>query len=493
MPPSVNRQQLARDQLSQGLHVLQAGEPALARPMLEAAVSLAPDWVDTHYNLAVAHARLGDYDAAERACRAALDLEPNSAATAHLLGAVITQAGRHEEALTWLARSVAMAPNLATSRRDLGVIHLFLGDLDLARENLLAALELDPTCPQVLPVLVELTAGDEAPAQRNRIRNIMRRMTEAAEQLNPAQQIDLLYGLGRFYEQRGEPANAFAAYSRGNKLRRAQFEFSSDESDARLASIAATFSPALFERLKGSGLQTNRPIFIVGMPRSGTTLVEQIISAHPQVQAAGESMAMMDILIHSRGPGGELYPGWVPYMNARDCAATGEAYLSGLPHLEAGKSRITDKRLENTEHLGLIHLALPNAPIIHCLRDPRDCLFSCYTTQFLGGQPWSYDLQEIARYWKAQQDLVRHWRQVLPPGRFMTVSYEALVEDLEGWARRILDHCGLEWDPACLEFHKSRRPVTSASAAQVRKPIYDSSIGRWRQFAKQLEPLLRTL
>ena len=493
MPPSVNRQQLARDQLSQGLHVLQAGEPALARPMLEAAVSLAPDWIDTHYNLAVAHARLGDFDAAERACRAALELEPGSAAASHLMGAVVTQAGRHEEALSWLTRSVAMAPNLATSRRDLGVVHLFLGNLDLAREYLLAALELDPTCPQVLPILVELTAGDEAPAQRTRIRNIMRRMTEAAEQLNPAQQIDLLYGLGRFYEQRGEAANAFAAYSRGARLRRAQIDFDSDESDARLASIAATFSPALFERLAGSGLTTDRPIFIVGMPRSGTTLVEQIISSHPQVQAAGESMAMMDILIHSRGPNGEIYPDWVPFMNAQDCRATAEAYLGGLPHLEAGKTRITDKRLENTEHLGLIHLALPNAPIIHCLRDPRDCLFSCFTTQFLGGQPWSYDLAEIARYWRAQQALVSHWRQVLPPGRFLTVSYEGLVGDLEGWSRRIIAHCGLEWDPACLQFHQSRRSVTSASAAQVRKPIYDSSIGRWKPFERQLEPLFRAL
>jgi hypothetical protein len=199
----------------------------------------------------------------------------------------------------------------------------------------------------------------------------------------------------------------------------------------------------------------------------------------------------MGLVVNAQGPGGTRFPEWGGTMAAVDCAALAETYLSRLPSVE-GRSRTTDKRLENFEYVGLIHLLTPSAPIIRLKRDPRDVAMSCYALLFTDHQRWSYSFDDIARFWRAYERLMDHWEQVLP-GRMLTVSYEALVGDLEGQARRIIDHCGLPWDDACLQFHKSRRAVRSASAAQVRQPIYDTSIGRWRRFAVQMAPLFEAM
>jgi hypothetical protein len=225
------------------------------------------------------------------------------------------------------------------------------------------------------------------------------------------------------------------------------------------------------------------------MPRSGTTLVEQIISAHPDVYGAGEFPALLNLLAASTGPGGIAFPEWGGAMMPQDCVNLGEAYLQALPSGPSSQVRTTDKRLENAEFLGMAHLILPNAPIVYVRRDPRDMAFSCYALLFSEGQEWSYDFAELAAYWRAHEALMAHWRAVLPPGRILEVSYEALVADFEAETRRIIAHCGLTWDAACLEYHRSRRGVRSASAAQVRQPIYDTSIGRWRPFAQHLRPL----
>jgi hypothetical protein len=257
--------------------------------------------------------------------------------------------------------------------------------------------------------------------------------------------------------------------------------------------IAQVFDARNLESLKGYGLDSDRPIFIVGMPRSGTTLVEQIISAHPQVHGAGEIPLLANWLASSRGRDEAPYPDWARTMTSGDCANIGQIYLNALPAIAPPERRITDKWVDNFEHLGLIHVCLPNAVIIHCQRDPRDTCLSCFGIRFVAGQQYSYDLAELGRYWRAYDRLMDHWRAVLPPGRMLEVPYEAVVGDVEGWARRLIAHCGLEWDDACLRFHESRRQVRSASFAQVRRPIYAASVGRWRPFAGHLGPLLETL
>jgi hypothetical protein len=180
-------------------------------------------------------------------------------------------------------------------------------------------------------------------------------------------------------------------------------------------------------------------------------------------------------------------------MTAADCRGIGATYLGRLPETAPGETRVTDKWLHNFEHLGLIHLCLPGATIIHCRRDPRDVCLSCYALDFRRVMDFTFDLTELGRYWRAYDRLMAHWRAVLPPGRMLEIPYEAVVEDVETWARRLIAHCGLPWDDACLRFHESSRNVRTASSAQVRRPIYTASVGRWRRFERHLGPLLEAL
>ena len=465
----------------------------MAQPLLQSAVALVPDWADAHFHLALALSAQGDLTGAEAALRRAIAHDDTAAGAMHVLGTILSQNDRLDEALIWLQRSVVLAPEVAAARRDLGIAQLFLGLVERAREQLQAAIDLDPTCPRVLPTLVELTPIARFPAEAARLAQVLEDLALKVDQLGPDEQSDLFLAIGRARDDAGIAGEAFEAFRRANALRRSRVEFDSDVSDQRLAAIQATFTPALMTRLEGQGDPSRRPIFIFGMPRSGTTLVEQIIAAHPRVRAVGETMAMLDIIASARGPDGAIYPHWAPALSGPNCEGLGQAYLATLPALSPGQTKTTDKRLENIEHLGLIHLALPNAALIHCLRDPRDTLFSCFATSFVGGQPWSYDLEDIGRYWAAQDRLVGYWKSVLPAKAILTVSYEALVDDLEAGAREIIAHCGLDWDPACLAFHKADNVVRSASAAQVRRPIYSASIGRWRPYEAYLAPLFQRL
>ena len=216
-------------------------------------------------------------------------------------------------------------------------------------------------------------------------------------------------------------------------------------------------------RLGGQGNPDHRPIFVVGMPRSGTTLVEQIISAHSKVHGAGELVLLPNLVGMTRGVNGAVFPHWAGTLTAADCRSLGDAYLDGLPKGDRGETRTTDKRLENAEYVGLIHLILPNATIIHVRRDPRDTCYSCWSLRFSNGQEYTYDMEELGRYWRSHERLMAH------------------------------DHCGLDWDPACLKFYESDRPVRSASLTQVREPIYNRAIGRWSPFAAHLKPLFAAM
>jgi hypothetical protein len=230
------------------------------------------------------------------------------------------------------------------------------------------------------------------------------------------------------------------------------------------------------------------PIFVLGMPRSGTTLVEQILASHPQVHGAGELRALQR-LVDGLGD----YPAAATRLAPAELARLGESYLAQIRPLAGGRAHLVDKMPANFLHAGLIHLMLPGARIVHCRRDPVDTCLSCYTKLFSGEQMFAYDLRELGLFHRAYQTLMAHWRAVLPPDRFIEVDYEAVVENLEGEARRLVAFLGLPWDEACLGFHKTERPVRTASVNQVRQPIYRTSAGRWKAHAAHLEPLLSAL
>jgi hypothetical protein len=229
------------------------------------------------------------------------------------------------------------------------------------------------------------------------------------------------------------------------------------------------------------------------MPRSGTTLIEQILASHPKVFGAGELREMANLAGRIGGAEGAAFPEAVPGLSREELRRIGAQYVQAVTRLAPGAERITDKMPGNFSLAGLINLALPNARIIHACRDARDTAFSCFSLLFSGTLEFTYDLAELGRYYRAYLKLMAHWREVLPEGIMLEVQYEDVVGDLESQARRIIAHCGLEWDDACLSFYTTERSVRTASATQVRQPIYQSSIGRWRLHEEALGPLLREL
>jgi hypothetical protein len=243
---------------------------------------------------------------------------------------------------------------------------------------------------------------------------------------------------------------------------------------------------------RGLGDPSDAPVFIVGMPRSGTTLIEQILASHPKVFGAGELRAMANLAERISGPKGILFPEAASTLTDDHLLQLGGQYLHVVRRLAPTAERITDKMPGNFVLAGLIHLALPNARIIHVCRDARDTAFSCFSILFARGHEFTYDLADVGRYCGAYRRLMNHWRNVMP-GVMLEVHYEEVVADLESQARRIIAHCGLEWDERCLEFYRTERSVRTASANQVRQPIYRSSIGRWRLHKDALLPLLKAL
>ncbi len=288
------------------------------------------------------------------------------------------------------------------------------------------------------------------------------------------------FALGKALDDVGEYERAFEQWLMGNALIRRELAYDELEQERSFRRIIETFDPKLFERFATAGDSSRVPLFILGMPRSGSTLVEQIIASHPAVHGAGETMYLDAVAKSVTGRDGQsvLYPQYVLRLDDAGVHRLGQAYLAGLPPLPDGKTRVTDKTPGNFWYVGLIRLILPHARIIHTTRDPVDTCVSCFSKLFASGQTYSYDLAELGRYFRWYSELMDHWRAILPAGAMLDVAYEDVVDNLEAQARRLLDFCGLPWDAACLSFHETDRPVSTASSIQVRQPLYRSSVAR---------------
>ena len=491
------------------------------------AIRLKPDFVDALMNLGELLSGQGELEAAAARLRQAITARPDLAEAHNALGKVLVAQGRSAEAEKSFERAIRLNPNLADAHNNLGVVlsdrgeparseasyrraiailpayaevHSNLGGL-LQRQGRLAeaktafqtAIALKPDLAEPHYYLARLEAAAPGSAEAREMIARLERQVASLDRLPVKAREGFLFALGKALEDAGDVDRAFDCLVRANALHRAGLAYDVAAAEKRLASIATAFDRPTLDRLAGQGLADARPIFVVGMPRSGTTLIEQIISAHPQIQGGGELPNLDALAAKSRGHDGAPYPDFGPSMDGKDSRLIGQAYLDSLPNAEPGRLRLTDKWPYNFAHLGLIHACLPNAVIIHCRRDPRDVCLSCFGIRFEGGQDFAYDLAELGRYWRAYDRLMSHWREALPPGRMLEAPYEAVVGDVEDWARRLIDHVGLPWDDACLRFFESRHEVRTASAAQVRRPIYSASVGRWRPYAHHLAPLLAAL
>ncbi len=321
----------------------------------------------------------------------------------------------------------------------------------------------------------------------------------AAESAAPASVVDryhLCFALGKALEDLQRYPESFEYYARGNALKRADSRYRPETLELNTRLQIEVCTAGLFARNAGSGAPAADPMFIVGLPRSGSTLIEQILASHSAVEGTQELADIPRIVVDLKGrdpdPDNPRYPAVLAQMSGEDFRRLGEKYLSDTRVYRSGKARFIDKMPNNFRHVGLIHLMLPNARIIDARREPMACCFGNLKQLFAKGQEFTYSVADIARYYRTYLELMRHWDTVLP-GRVLRVQYEDLVADLEGNVRRLLDFCGLAFEPACIEFHKTERSVRTASSEQVRQPIYREGLEQWRHYEAWLEPLREAL
>ncbi len=455
------------------------------------ALKLDEKHVTTLLNVAKVQLKRGAYGVAEQAARVALGLDAERAEIHCLLGQIYHDLDRHDQALAFVAEAIRLDPEAADLRSFHAVILKSVGRLDEAREELKTALQLNPNLYGAYSNLNDLEtfkADDALLAQ-------MKAIIAEAENPRSERYMPVYFALGKALEDAGDYPAALAHYAIGAKMRRAQLKYDEAETFDFFDQVKAAFSRETFVNPPWPGNPAKEPVFIVGMPRSGSTLVEQIISAHPRAFGAGEIKVLHRSLgaLRDRLPSIPKYPAMVSALEPVHFTQIADAYLDEVRRDAGGAERITDKLLTNFFFVGLIHILFPNARIIHTRRNPVDTCLSAYTKLFKDDMPHSYDFGELGRYYRGYEDLMRHWEAVLPPGVMITVDYEDVVADIDTHARRLIDHVGLDWDDACLDFHKSTRAVKTASVVQVRKPVYRTSVERWKRYGDGLKPLVEAL
>ena len=454
-------------------------------------LSLKPDLPEIYNNLGHALAAVGRPEAAILAFQCAVELKPDNPEAFCNWGLALAELGLVDEAETKYRRAIALNSGFAGAYNNFGLLLKRSGRFTEARETLEHAIRLAPrnvSYYENLAAVRPFVAGDP------HLMALEALVGECAT-LSIVDQVHLHFALAKAYENLGEPDNAFQHLLNANGLKRRQLIYDEGATLGRMERLRELVSRDFIEARQGGGEPTALPVFIVGMTRSGTTLIEQILSSHPQVFGAGEIQLFDQALgaIRKTLPHSPPFPEMLSAMSAEHFRALGSLYLGKLVQRAPGAMRITDKMTLNFLFVGLIHVALPNATIIHAVRNPVDTCVSCFSVHFTNGHEHTYDLAELGRYYRHYRALMAHWHRVLPPGRIIDVHYEELVADLEGAARRVVSHCGLAWDDCCLDFHRTERPVGTASATQVRMPIYKDSVGRWRKYEAFLGPLLAEL
>lgn len=463
-----------------------------AEALLARCLELAPDFHAARQNRALVLHRANRPQEALQAIDALLAHDPDNPAHLNLKAVVLCRVGDYEPALALYERVLASYPDQARIWMSYGHALKTAGHTARAIEAYRQALALEPGAGEVWWSLANLKTfrfSDEDLAAM--------RAQHARTDLGDDDRLHLDFALGKALEDAGEHAASFVHYRDGNALRRTQLDYDADDTQARVARLKASHTTAFFAARAGQGCTAPDPVFIVGMPRAGSTLLEQILSSHSAVEGTMElpdiTSITRDLREQARAGGADTYHDLLATLDGDALRALGQRYLDATRiHRKSSRPFFIDKMPNNFAHTGLIHLMLPNAKIIDARRHPLACCFSGYKQHFARGQGFSYALEDIGRYYRDYVALMAHYDTVLP-GRVHRVIYEQLVDDTEAEVRRLLDYCGLPFEDGCLRFFENARPVRTASSEQVRQPIYRDGVDHWRHYEPWLEPLKNAL
>jgi tetratricopeptide (TPR) repeat protein len=436
------------------------------------------------------HHRAGRLADAEALYREAVQLHPDAAAAHVGLGLALRDQARGSEAEICFRDALRLDPQCAEAHTALGLLHQFQGRAGDARAALIAALHSDPNNIWALSGLSRLTAVDGYTFTDEDLKRMEALARQSA--LPPKERSTVHFALARVYEHQRAYDEAFGHYSQANQLLSETLPpYDPAQHSQFVDRLIAVLAPAFFER--ALGVHSELPIFVVGMPRSGTTLAEQILASHPRVRGLGElhDIGQIATVFVKRLGGPASYPESLTRLDAALARPFAEEYLRRLQQ-GGDATRVVDKMPLNYQHLGIIALLFPDARIVHCRRDPVDTCLSCYFQEFARPLPFGRNLEHLGRHYRDYQRLMAHQSRVLPLPIF-ELDYEELTANQEAVSRRLVAFCGLDWDERCLRFHETERTVNTATALQVRRPLYRSAVGRWKHYQAHLGPLLKNL
>jgi len=463
-----------------GVELTQQGRYAEARKYFHRAIARNPKNADALSNQGYLWLIQGRFADAENQFRQALRIRPTDANIGARLGQSLLNQGLLDKADAQFAKVLKTSPRCAAALTGMGSAARAAGRFAEAENFFQRALQIDPSLAgplAAIPGTRRMTASDSqwlANAEQ-----------AAGEAKSPTEEANLRFAVGKYFDDVGDYARAFASYRRANTLLKPLADPYDEKEHSRFVNdMSCVYTPQALAAMKASGgSSSTRPVFVVGMPRSGTSLVEQILSSHPSVAGAGELKFWIDAAAaQSQETRQDILP-----LEARQKLAA--EYLRTLTARHRDAGHVVDKTPHNAEHLGLIHSVFPNARIIHVQRDPIDTCLSCYFQNFSLALNYTFDLNDLAAYYRQHTRLMAHWRKALPAGTLLEVTYEELVSQQESCTRKLLAFLGLEWDAGCLKFELNPRPVITASSWQVRQPLYGDSVQRWRRYAKFVEPL----
>ena len=462
-----------------------------AEVLLEAVVAMAPEYRAARYDYANTLVLRHKYSLARAQIERLLAEDPANLDYRSLAATAAVGLGENATAIALYQGLLEDAPGAPDLHLWLGHALKTVGRVPEAIQSYRAAAAARPDFGDAYWSLANLKSyrfdDDELAAMRD---------AEARTATALDDRIHLCFAIGKALEDRGAFAESWSYYARGNALKRMESRYRAEILETNTAQQMAVCTPGFFKTRAGWGDLRADPIFIVGLPRSGSTLLEQILASHSQVEGTQELSDIPAIVLELQGRDPDLdhprYPGVLRDLAREDFARLGARYLAETQVYRTGKPRFIDKMPNNFRHIGLIHLMLPNATIIDARREPMACCFSNLKQLFAQGQEFTYSAEDIARYYRTYLDLMAHWDRALP-GRVLRVQHEDVVDDLEASVRRILDHCGLEFETACVEFHKTTRNVRTPSSEQVRRPIFRDSLDQWKKFEPWLSPLKAAL